>query len=254
MRMRRGFRRRRPAVSWFPTLQQEPTLPEGCNNTVFTEWPNWLIGDLTVAQATDCPGENTQVIDLTWDFPIEEELTLDQVPSLADFQGSAWRLRRMVGNLVVTTYDISNSPSGVTPQPVMVGAGLIVLKVNDNGNPLQDDRNYSPLMWKNIRDPWAWRRTWVLQPEVQYGLPPGTLPRPYPVCNAEYGTAVGGPYFDAKTNRRIGQEERLFLCIDAYRRNFSSIIQGVAASVQWTLDYRLLGNLLKETNRRNASR
>lgn len=253
MRMRRGFRRRRNNVSWFPTLQQEPDIPEGCTGTTFVDWPNWLIGSITVNPSADCPGEKTQVIDLTWDFPVEEELFVDQVPSLADFQGSGWRLRRMVGNLTVAAFDISQTQTQVSAQPCMIGAGLIVLKVDDGGNPLQPDASYSPLKWKNIRDPWAWRRTWVLQPNY-YSAGGFIEHQTYPATNVEYGTAVGGPYFDAKTNRRIGQEERLFLCIDAQRRNFSAIPQSVATSIEWTLDYRLLGNLMKETNRRNASR
>lgn len=254
MRMRR--RRRKPAVAWFPTLQQEPALPEGCTATTSAgQWPNWLIGDITVNPSTDCPGEKTQIADLTWDFPIEEEILLNQVPSLADFQGSAWRLRRMVGNLTVVAYDISGQPSYTTPQPCMVGAGLIVLRVDEVGNPTEDDREYSPLMVKNIRDPWIWRRTWVLQPQTTI-IPTQTnwIQHEYPMGNWMYGNSLQNGYIDAKTNRRIGAEERLFLCIDAQRRNFEQTPQGVGTSINWTLDYRLLGSLMKETNRRNASR
>lgn len=161
----------------------------------------------------------------------------------------------MVGNLTIAVYDISQSPTYTTPQPVMVGAGLIVLKVDDVGNPTGDDSSYSPLMVKNIRDPWCWRRTWVLQPQTPI-IPSTTnwMPHEYPMANWMFGNSLQNGYIDCKTNRRIGAEERLFLVIDAQRRNFEAIPQGVATSVNWTLDYRLLGSLMKETNRRNASR
>lgn len=255
MRMRK--RRRRQNVAWFPNLQQEPDIPEGCSETNSTDWPCWLVGDITVNPAADCPGSKTQVADLTWDFPVEDEVLLNQVPSLADWQGSAWRLRRCVGNLFVSVIDISGNPTlASAQQQVMVGAGLIVLRVDEEGNPTELDSAYSPLKTRNIRDPWIWRRTWILQPQVRetVAFGTGTFLQAYPQSNVHYGTAVGGPYMDAKTNRRIGLEERLFLCIDAQRANPSSIVQSVGQSVQWTFDYRLLGNIMKETNRRNASR
>lgn len=246
-------RRRRQTVNWFPTLSQEPDLPETCQNTLSTQWPTWLASDFTIGTA-DCPTENTQLADLTWDFPVEEEVLLNQVPSLADFQGSAWRLRRCVGNLFVAAYDIAGNPGFATPQSVVVGAGLIVLKTDEAGEPLaQTDASYSPLAQKNIRDPWIWRRTWVLQPQAFSTVPNVGPQLAYPSSNIYYGTAVGGPYMDAKTNRRIGLEERLFLAIDGYWR-IPPGIQGTGTLINWTFDYRLLGSLMKETNRKNASR
>lgn len=257
MRMRR--RRKGARVAWFPNLSQEPSLPETCGQDFpATKWPVWLNGDFTV-DSGDCPCENTQVADLTWDFPAEEEVLLNQVPSLADFQGSAWRLRRCVGNLFVHVTDASASPSFATSfSKVIIGAGLMVLRTDETGNPLSVDSEYSPLAQKNIRDPWIWRRTWILQPlagrlnDVSLSFisnigPPGA----YPASNVMYGTAVGGPSMDAKTNRRIGLEERLFLCIDGQYVNYPGTNPVL---VNWHFDYRLLGSLMRETNRRNASR
>lgn len=74
----------------------------------------------------------------------------------------------------------------------------------------------------------------------------------YPDNNQNMGSVMDGPHVDAKSQRRVGNEERLFLIADAMVAVAGG---GGSFSVQWFADLRPVGSILKMAgNRRNASR
>lgn len=250
-----AFRRRRrfkPRLQWMPPLGTERTAEPPVQ---FQDWPAYQ-HDCNVVAAGSDPTVVVQA--LTWDYPPEEQIVLASgIPSLADWEQSSWRLRRIVGKLFVgNASDQSSNPCA------FIVAGFIVLKVNaDDGTPLKapDVTSYDPATVGSNRDPWIWRRSWLIGngQTIQAGAGSGQLVeshglRGLPAHNVQYGSVLDGPHVDAKTNRIIGPEERLFLCLS---------IQGICITAEqnqvqcyWLLDYRLLGSTMKATNRRNASR
>lgn len=231
-----------------PALGTEPALQN------FTgDYPDW---DSCRYISVNIPFPSTgdvigiQTIDLTWDYPVEEEVVAGQgIPSLADWAGSAWRLRRIVGKLFCSAVDLQGQ--GVK-EILKVAAGFIVLRVNeDDGTPIKNPIEYDPGSVGGIRDPWIWRRTWMLQTGgTGQEADIGWLSQA-PVTNMEYGSVADGPHIDQKTNRIVSLEERLFLVISA--RRTQEVIDHQCA-VDAVLDYRLLGSRMNATNRRNASR
>lgn len=245
MAFRRG-RRRRPQVQWMPSLGTEPGV-EG------VQYPQWPAAQYDCALTVAGRDPETVVQALTWDYPTEESIIAQSaIPSLADWEQSAWRLRRIVGKLF-----IGYALAGAAPA-VAATAGFIVLKVNeDDGTPLKaaDVTAYAPDTVGSIRDPWIWRRSWILGHGFveQSGFTSNNASLAgAPAHNMLYGSVADGPHIDAKTNRRIGPEERLFMVLTV--RNLCTLSAQDNSQVYWYLDYRLLGSAMKASNRRNASR
>lgn len=243
------FKRRKPTVSWLPTLGQGPDS-------------TWLpfIGSLGFGGAAGPSGMGTAVAAVVPDYPAEaiRASAGAGLPSLADFEGSGYRLKRIVGKLNVGIWQQVGDPQGAGDYPtsVLVSAGFIVLRVTeDTGAPLRaaTPNDYSPLDLDNVRDPWIWRRSWRLANEFGQGPTTPILSQSYePVVNSEYGSAVDGPNIDARTARRIGQEERLFFCISAMNIANAAALAG---TIEWCLDVRYLCSPMRAVgNRRNASR
>lgn len=254
-------RRRRAAVQWFPPLAANT----GAENLDYGEFQAGAVG-LIYASSADDPV--TQTIPLTWDYPTEQIINEQATaPSLADWQGSAWRLRRCVGKLHLGTVDQTPPFSQGLAADILITAGLIVLKVDEEtGEPTRgvDSNAYATDTTANNRDPWIWRRSWVLGTRLRLadsGIPanfPAALTpvmerSPFPATNSAYGSVHDGPHIDAKTNRRIADEERLFMVLTARLANFIGT-NTVNSQVVYTFDYRLLGSVMKQTNKRNASR
>jgi len=174
-----------------------------------------------------------------------------QGETLSDFEGSAYRLRRVVGKCFIQTPDEAADPG--QPSQFFVAAGLIVLRVDEAGLPLKGatDAQYSTVSLENVRDPWIWRRSWSLQ--IQQAND-GTVPvdRPFPASNARYGSVLDGPHLDAKTARVISDEERLFFVLSGFALNGDPQLQ---TTLLCLLDLRVLASMRSQSgNRRNASR
>jgi len=238
-------RKRRPSVAWLPIDVQESSQTicflTGSNNIPAT--PNTL---------------NTVIHTLTVDYPAEaiRAAAPTQLQTMADFEESGYRLRRIVGKCFVGVLQESDEAPTEPPISCLFGAGFMVLKVNPaDGSPLliANPNNYSPLSLSNVRDPWIWRRTWLLTNLLQAGQ--NATVSGYaqaPTFNGDYGSVQDGPHIDQKTARRISSEERLFFIASACNIGDAS---GVVGTVQWLLDYRLLASPLRVMgNRRNASR
>lgn len=233
------FRRRKPAVAWLPHVahnEQNPVV-------------GWWDGSFTVPAAVDTL--STQVFSMVPDYPAEAVRAAGALPTMADFEASAYRLRRIVGKCFVTVEQATPSQGNTQPQVALVGAGIIVLKVEEQtGAPLVATANhYSPLDNDSTGDPWIWRRTWLLGND--FAVASSTLTG-IPRSSMDYGSVYDGPHIDQKTARRIAKEERLFFILSVVNPFTAASENGVGYFV---LDYRVLASPAKVMgNRRNASR
>lgn len=184
-----------------------------------------------------------------------------------------YRLRRIVGKLFIGV-DTPIQDFGAGLSALLVTAGFMVRRVDaQTGLPEATGSESNPSSLGNVRDPWIWRRSWILRnssfpdpgPIDVAGttVPTNTVigPNPdarilaqYPSSTAGYHSVADGPHIDAKTARIIGPEERLILNI-----SFTTMPRDDVNPTDWdvvtVLDYRVLGSLRSsQGNRRNASR
>lgn len=233
-------RTRKAAVVWLPN-DGGNTLQAGTN--VFKQFQLDIPGPPSIGV--------TGIIPLTVDFPA----ALGTQDTLSDYEGSAYRLRRIVGKCFVTAEQDAEPPTG-SPSGCIVTAGFIVLRVDPNGSPLAGlaaFASYSPQLLDSERDPWIWRRSWILSNgSLQLTGGATGFNATFPFTNTEYGSVADGPHIDAKTARAVKDEERLFFVASGIALDGA---QGTSIAARVILDYRLLASMYKASgNRRNASR
>lgn len=234
------FRRRKPTVAWLPHVTHNEQTPA----------VGWWDGAFTVPNTVDTT--STQIFSLVPDYPAEAVRATTELPSLADFEGSGYRLRRIVGKLFAGIEQVVPQGADTNPPVALLGAGIIVLKVEEStGAPLVTTANhYSPLDNDSTSDPWIWRRTWLLGNDFGLGATQSIISLPR--WTTEYGSASDGPHIDQKTARRIAKEERLFFVLSCANPFITTTQNG---SGYFLLDYRILASPIKVMgNRRNASR
>lgn len=236
-----AYRRRRPRGTWFPTL--------GTQLDAENAFASGFGFGLTVS-ATDIV---TFVCPITTDFPVEGD-DITSTTHMSEVIANEYFLDRIVGKLF-----LQHRP-GVeidtpTTAPVLVAAGFFVARADDTNpqNPvgagtaaeLRD--NYSPADWDTIREPWIWRRAWILganQGSTISGIPNSLAS--FPAANWQYGSVLDGPHIDAKTKRRVGQDDRLFFAVSAHFMPQFGVGDFLTPPlVQGWLDYRLHGMLRK---------
>lgn len=252
--------RRRRRLTWFPTL--------GTGNIVLDSDPPHREILLNVANNG---GSNIITVPLTFDQPQQGRgaITTEQTP-LDDFIGSEYIIERIVGNQFYNIATDGVAAGANLGRAILVTSGVFVARADDldpnspaGGAILAEElRNYSPASVENIREPWMFRRTWLLGagPQLHDGTfrvgvdtdVVGTALNihtlfAYPSSNVGYGNAIGGPHVDIKSSRRVRQDERLWWVTSA--QNFPT---GTATTGTFTLvgmfDYRILGQLVKARN------
>lgn len=240
---------RRPQVVWLPSdvNNRLGTAPSAA--TIGTESNHGIL--LLNSIPGTVGGAEVAVIPLVKDEPLNITATTS---SLGDLEGSAYRLRRIVGKIFVLAQR-TVTQVGAEGFNTLVTAGFIVLKTDEQGVPLATGASaYDVSNLDNIRDPWIWRRTWfvsdpnsVLDSGIGHNFLPG------PSTNMEYGSVADGPHVDAKTARVIGDEERLFMVVTATSADGNNA--QLLKSVGVFFDLRVLGSMRKQSgNRRNSSR
>lgn len=246
---RRGFRRRRRQRVWLPVLGTETHITGAtAANDVAAQFDSGTVSGNTPL---------TFVHSLTWDFPAEQQIVNNAgFPSLADFEQSGYLLDSIIGKcFVAANIDDQHATSF---RPLQVTAGFEVLRVDAGtglpvatGTTIEED--YDPTLAFNIRDPWIWRRTWILEPQ---GNNAGVVfsDRQWPCSTAKYGSVSDGPHIETKSRRRVGPEERLWFILTARHYPANIDLTNASTFVEWMLDYRLIGRPMKMSNRRNASR
>lgn len=260
-------RRRRTKLNWLPVY--------GAPNAGSTQFSS------VQEMALDVPhtGPNQQVVGWT---PIVVNDVPNQVSEedfpLNDIIGNEYILKRIVGKVFV---DLAYNNDTGAPVPlieisnVIVAAGFFVARfdptANEPFNPVaattQGVALYSPLNSSLMREPWIWRRTWLLGPGA-WGVSQGATAPPsqniippelpngnilsggYPSNNTQFPGVLDGPHIDAKTGRRVRQDEGLFFSAAAHIMPFSvNAADHPSAFVNIHLDVRCLGALRRSKNR-----
>lgn len=247
--------RRRRKYTWFPNLGTTQPLADDSpfQGVEFT-----------------LPGINpSQVISiapLTYDRPSETTDTVDD-ENLGEIIGNEYIIERIVGSWYCNLSESSPPPiDGSTA--VLVTAGIFVARADTNtGNPdlpigsITGDEaihNYSPQHVDNTREPWMFRRTWMLGCPYPSAAGDGVLltnntsPNPqisftrraYPQSNVGYGDSMSGSHVDVRSVRRVADDERLFAVLTA--QMWPSNVQTESDTVVVSyFDYRILGALRK---------
>lgn len=247
MAFRRGFRRKRKRVLWLPN---EVPQTEGQPRV------NFVNGNINVLAVLG--GINTVIHALTVDYPAEAiQAAGPQPPTVADYTRSGYRLERIVGKFHCGMSQLlGDGQVTFFPTSCLLALGFIVLRVDElTGAPLRaaTPDQYSPLVDNNERDPFLWRRTWLLANDV--GIPLATAVDPLsngPRANSDYGSTWDGPHIDTSSRRIIRDEERLFAVVST--ANTSKVTGSGPCRVDYLLDYRMLVTPAMGGNRRNASR
>lgn len=241
---------KRPQVVWLPPdifnrLGQAPNPATSGGNSaigigVFT--PSGVIG-----------GTTTELFPIVKDEP--QNLTT-ATETLSDLEGSAYRLRRIVGKLFVAIEQTVAGVTVTTANNIIVTAGFIILRVDNAGQPLNSSApTYDVQAIDQARDPWIWRRSWMLTNIPNVPLAAGNtngfiLGNP---SNTQSLSALDGPHVDAKTARVVSDEERLFLVVSTIAVDGNDQQTTNRATILW--DLRVLASMRKQSgNRRNASR
>lgn len=251
-------RRRRVKGTWFPNIGTAG--PEGNQE----DDDNGIYAELTP------PIDGTSqifVTELTFDHFVGEGATAEGTASrsLADFEGSEYLLRRIVGKCFLALDQLTGVTTG---QCVQCTASFMVARESQipgltfpapigGESDLTMVQQYAPSGTSTVMNPWIWRRKWLLSNRADNA--PGnnanaTGNRMFPRCNAEYGSVSDGPHIDCKTLRRVHREDRLWFVLQVrclgpnWADPFGSNDMVVAPHVKVHLDYRLFGMLRKARN------
>lgn len=244
------MRRRRKPVVWLP---QDINNRIGIAPAIATDVRQ--SADFILAVTGNALGvlPDVGVIPLVKDGTPVGGLAVNTDASLSDIENSSYRLRRVVGKIVVAVGQ-GIATDDTDPTQFKITVGLIVLRVAQNDAPLQAAVTYDVTSLANTMDPWMWRRSWCLSDRS-----PGQALTPnirFPISNVENysGGNNDASHVDAKVARIIGPEERLFLVATVQGLDGQSAAPNPGL-VLFIGDLRCLGTMRSsQGNRRNASR
>lgn len=219
------------------------------------------------------------VVPIIMDEPQEPDTFTPDIP-LAYFTANEYSIRRIVGKCWIqaradwkatSTANLnSSSPCALVTSGLFVArAGTEDISATNPDVPIgwvaEGAFSYNPDIPNAIREPWIWRRQWVIgNPSITNQLwqnmtvDPG-ITRPMLAwdlpANNFIGRAVAdGPHIDAKTRRRVGNDDRLWWCV--FAQNFPRDTDAtndytVDLNLDCHLDVRVFGALRKARNRGN---
>lgn len=257
--MARGTKRR-TKYTWFPTTGTT-VIPESFNAS----------GSQFVISVNGSGVPSTLITPLTYDVPAEAGSSVlpDDPGVLAGIVGQEYFIKRIVGKVFAGLQafrNVNGDPS--VPSAALVAVGMFIARANDNdsgGGPntpigsasaqeLID--NYSPLSNETIREPWIWRRTWILGNKADTFFAQNTAAgaisvghgQMFPPTTADYGSIQDGPHIDAKCARRVSLDERLYLAVSASPWPLTVIADDDLTVIGY-VDYRILAQLRKASAR-----
>lgn len=239
-------RRRREAVTWFPNIGTHPAEADAISSLAFT---------LTANNNTE---NITGVLPLTFDYPQEGNDLDPTVDGLSEIIGSEYICKRIVGKL----FAYAQGDADTNNEAILFGAGIFVARAdpitgpNGANSPIgrvnEIDDNYGPLSMDTTREPWMWRRTWILGNQtyatVRANAGLNARAAVYPYSTAGYGSMSDGPHVDVRVKRRVGQDDRLWLALSIRPYPLASTGLASPVDVKGLFDYRILGSLRKAKN------
>lgn len=254
--------RRRRKGTWFPNLGTAGPGEE-IDDDDLGVWGSVPVGAVGLGNNFTT---TTLVVPLTFDA-IEEDNLDEQTDRLGDIIGSEYMLRRIVGDLYVARSFARDANAAGGPPAIKVSAGFFVARQADSTQSLDQPigsntaselrENYSPSQASIVREPWIWRKTWILGRST-FTATVGAVPAPFSFTenNVNYNGALSNSRVDAKTIRRVRQDDRLWFAIAARGLNanwanpfVNEVLATGAATVEFHLDYRLFGTLMRAKNR-----
>lgn len=260
------MRRRRNRGTWFPNIGQ------AIDNDLF---PNEHVAGRTFGIVLDSHRIETVILPLTFDVPFEGDSVTPDVYNLADILGSEYVLQRIVGKCYMSRLSTIASNGRDGNPAILCAAGFFVARAGDThtasgenqpiGSTTEAEKreNYSPLETDTIREPWIWRRTWILGNSgagvvnnPQLGGTSTNAPADlaevgnYPSSTAHFGSVMDGPHIDSRVKRRISQDDRLWFAVSVTTWPLASplVFLGNTLLLNGYLDYRIFGSLRKAKN------
>lgn len=179
-------------------------------------------------------------------------------PNMSDFLASGYSLRRIVGKLHLAHGTIGSELPGA-PAAARIIAYFMVRRVDDAGNELAGSNEIAANLADNIQDPYIWRQSWILGGgfEAERYPNPSTSTnkvQDFPPNNVFDGGSKQQPFFDIKTKRTVGPEERLFFGLTTKGMPLD-VDYGQASNIYAHLDFRMFAFPQQSYgNRNNASR
>lgn len=250
------MRRRRQPVVWLP-VQAETGNPDPNSGAITA------VNQVSIKRhGISIPAGSTPGVYAAGIFPVVGDWSNDQSlivsaasnTTFADMYAGGYKLRRIVGHIWPYVDVFRNGGQGNPANTInaVVTVAFQVMQTDDSGNPVDAEAGL-PDIYANAGNPWIWRRSWILTDYTN-------------VSAAQQGWGVQsvadaslnlreGAFFDQKTARRIGPDQRLFLCLQATSLDGSPEGPNPFDVTIYT-NYRTLATLTKGTlgNRRHSSR
>lgn len=254
-------KRRRRAVNWFPTFGQ--TIENDGT-------PQHSTGIWTELALDDTGSINTIIFPLTFDEPRDDDAATAADTTLADFISSGYLLQRIVGKCYIEYpwTELAGDPLSLATAPgIKVAAGFFVAREADQvvGVPIGANEDYNVLEVDNMREPWIWRRSWILSSPTVRQVQAAQLAQgnsiyldnfsmwnQFPSSTAFYSSVLDGPHVDAKTKRVITGDDRLFFAVSGHVLPFGGLDTNIGVDLNIHLDYRLLGSMIKAGSQKGS--
>lgn len=241
-------RRRRQKGTWFPVLGQA-TADANDQPTIGTFFLDIDTGG----------GVTTGVVPLIPDIPQDEPSQWDDFnEGLGGILGNEYFLSRIVGKFFIWVEEPPQLEASNFPLAYLVTAGFFISRADGTSVNIpigfsNQPRQYDPGSCYAVREPWIWRRSWILgttRNTGALGANDRINAKEFPKTTAGYGSVLDGGHVDAKTKRRVSSDDRLWLAVSA--RAFPVLDQQtyqLTGAVQVNHDLRVFGSLRRARNR-----
>jgi hypothetical protein len=251
-------RKRRFKGTWLPVVGQFENDTGG---------PTFPRRDSLTANGVVPP---VSIFPITYDVPQDnDQINPGQAGAgMGEIIGNEYALRRIVGKCFCLRQELRvGTQTTDNGRAIVVAAGFFIARAQDQfdgdvdlpvgagaGGAVNDTQRrdlFGPLEMGTMREPWIWRRTWVLGA----GWNPTDAAEAFGSSflfgsNVHGGSVMDGPHVDARTRRRVKQQERLYFAWSF--APFQDGIQGTPGIegqiVDLVLDVRLFGALRKARN------
>lgn len=209
------------------------------------------------------------VVPLTFDYPQEQPQLSNSADTMAEIVGSEYILSRILGQcLACNRADYNPVVNDPTPEALQLTCGFFVARAgSEETNPLGPNaplgfglsgissrEEYDPEHPATVREPWMWKRTWILgnakrnfnftENTGQAGPGWGV----FPPSTAGYGDIRSGPQVDVKSRRRVGSDDRLWFAASARGLPFGQTFV-TPQFIDIALCVRMYGTLVKARNK-----